>query len=131
MKYERASSACICDDDVKGAWVPESPRVYPHVMFKPRPSPFIAEFAHPTHNYLLRVRVKITDRINGEGLGSEANYRLQVLVHCKNGRVVFTTVWLYQFHLWDPHCSNIIIHGTQSSSLWRGVHAFTISSHIL
>ena len=115
--------------------------------------------------------------------------------HCKNGRA--TTVWLYQFHLWDPCYSNIInprhtcaarvmvlglcvcvdtylctmgkvadgeqyipmgsvltsiqkengsylivtcyaqrvlqclIHGIQNSSLSRGVHAITISCHIL
>ena len=52
-------------------------------------------------------------------------------MHSKNGRVVFTTVWLYQFHLRDPCCTNKIIHNNQSSSLWRGVHAFTISSHVL
>ena len=39
-------------------------------MFKPRPSPFIAEFAH-TQLHSARAR-EITDRINGEGLGSEA-----------------------------------------------------------
>ena len=39
-------------------------------MFKPRSSPFIVEFAHT--QYHLLVCVKITDRINGEGLGSEA-----------------------------------------------------------
>ena len=51
-------------------------------------------------------------------------------MHSKNGRVVFTTVWLYQFHPWDLCCSNIILRGNQSSSLCRG-DAFTISSHVL
>ena len=50
--------------------------------------------------------------------------------HCKNQRVVITTVWLHQFPLWDPCCSNINIHGNQSSSLSRGVRAFTISSQL-
>ena len=40
-------------------------------MFKPRRSPFIAEFAH-IQLYSARAR-EITDRINGEGLGSEAS----------------------------------------------------------
>ena len=41
-------------------------------------------------------------------------------VHCNNGRVVITTVWLYQFYLWDPCCNdNIILHGIQSSCLCR------------
>ena len=44
---------------------------------------------------------------------------------------VFTTVWLYQFHLWNLCCTSIIIHGNQSSSLCIGVHAFTNSSHVL
>ena len=39
-------------------------------MFKPRPSPFIAEFTH-TQLHSARAR-DIADRINGEGLGSEA-----------------------------------------------------------
>ena len=45
------------------------------------------------------------------------------LYTAKNGRVVITTVWLYQFNLWDPCCSNITMHGNQSSCLCRGVHA--------
>ena len=48
-----------------------TPRAYPHVMFKPRRlSPFLAESSSPTHNYIMRVRLQ--DRVNGEGLGSEA-----------------------------------------------------------
>ena len=49
------------------------------VASEPRPSPFMRSviftrtLRSPTHNYILRVRVKITDRINGEGLGSEAS----------------------------------------------------------
>ena len=38
------------------------PKRYIGVASEPRPN-------SPTHNYILRVRVKITDRINGEGLG--------------------------------------------------------------
>ena len=46
VKCECAPSACLCDNGVKLEYVPKSPRVYLHVMFKPRPSTFIAEFAH-------------------------------------------------------------------------------------
>ena len=54
-------------------------------MFMPRPSPFIAEFAHTQlHSALARV---ITDRVNGEGLGSEAKrLLLAVLVVDCSGR---------------------------------------------
>ena len=47
MIYERASSACICDDDGGvGTRLNPVPRVYSHVMFRPGPSQIIAEFAH-------------------------------------------------------------------------------------
>ena len=36
---------------------------------------------------------------------------MEVASHCKNGSVVTATVWLYQFYLWDPICSNIFLHG--------------------
>ena len=39
-------------------------------MFKPRPSTFLAEFAN-TQLHSARAHA-ITDRVNGEGLGSEA-----------------------------------------------------------
>ena len=51
---------------IKGMWDPESPRVYPHMMFKPSPSPFIAECAH-TQLHSVHACV-ITDHVNGEGL---------------------------------------------------------------
>ena len=42
-----------------------------------------------------------------------------IIYLCINGWVVITTVCLYQFHLSDPCCSNIIIHGNQSSHSCR------------
>ena len=57
---------------------------------------------------------------------------MEVVSHCNNGSVVTATMrWLYQFHLWDPICSNIILRGIQSSCLYMVVHPCTISSHIL
>ena len=56
---------------------------------------------------------------------SSSNY------HSKNGRVVFATVWLYQFHLRDSLLYQHNYTCNQSSSLWRSVHAFTIISHVL
>ena len=41
-----------------------------------------------------------------------ATYIRKARAHGKNGRVVFTTVWLYQFHLWDLYCRNIILRGS-------------------
>ena len=68
------------------------------------------------------------------GHAKRANYNIEesegMFPPCKNGRVVFTTVWLYQFHLWDLCCSNIILRDNQSSSVCGGVHAFTITSHV-
>ena len=56
---------------------------------------------------------------------------IEAVSHCQNGSVVTATVWLHEFHLWDPICSNIILHGIQSSCLCMVVHACTISGHIL
>ena len=59
--------ALSCDDDIEGAYDPESPRVYPHMMFKLWPSPFIAEFAQ-TQLHSARAREN-NGRVNVEGLG--------------------------------------------------------------
>ena len=60
------------------------------------------------------------------GHAKRANYSIEesggMFPPCKNGRAVFTTVRLYQFHLWDPCCSNIILRGNQSSSVCGGVY---------
>ena len=50
--------------------------------------------------------------------------------HCKNGSVAITII-LCGCISFISGILVIIIHGNQSSSLWRGVHAFTISSHVL
>ena len=73
----RSACACIYRRLLRKGGI--GPRAYPCVVFKPRPSPFIAEFAH-TQLHSARAH-EITDRINGEGLGSDARVNLSLASH--------------------------------------------------
>ena len=81
MKYGRAPSACICDDDVSR----HSTSVYHHVMFEPRPSPpFIAGFAHTQLHSACARAITVRGRPGFRGYGSlipRPSARREGLVH--------------------------------------------------
>ena len=62
---------------------------------------------HPYTGWVRRGGGRLLQQVHQLGNGL---WIIAQTLHSKNGRVVFTTVWLYQFHLWDPCCTNIIIH---------------------